>query len=229
MTPRELVDSALTRPLRFAPGSRYEYSNTNTVLLGMVVEKVSGLSLGQFLQDNMFGPVGLTRTTYPTDGWLPGPYGHGYNKAPDGAILDAALWNPSWADAAGKIVSNVYDMRTWTRTLGAGALLRPETHAERIGNGSSVLPGVDYSFAIFNVHGWRGHNGDIPGYATVAVYLPERDAVLVVSSTPMYLNHIRPVRSRMSPLNSRRRTMSTNSAHNRHRCSRGPATDRFNG
>lgn len=180
VTPRELVDSALTQPLKFAPGSRYEYSNTNTVLLGMVVEKVSGLSFGQYLQDNIFGPVGLTQTTYPMDGWLPGPYGHGYNKAPDGAILDAALWNPSWADAAGKIVSNVYDMRTWTRMLGAGVLLRPETHAERIGDGWSVVPGIDYSFAIFDVHGWRGHNGDIPGYATVAVYLPERDATLVV-------------------------------------------------
>lgn len=180
VTPRELVESAFTQPLKFAPGSRYEYSNTNTVLLGMVVEKVSGIPLGQYLQNNIFGPLGLTQTTYPFNGWLPAPYAHGYNKAPNDAIVDTALWNPSWADAAGKIVSNVHDMRTWAQALGSGALLRPETRAERIGNESSVVPGVDYSFAIFNVHGWRGHNGDIPGYATVVVYLPERDATLVV-------------------------------------------------
>ncbi|WP_083407872.1 serine hydrolase domain-containing protein [Mycolicibacterium rutilum] len=180
-TPRELVDLAFAQPMNFAPDSDYEYSNTNTVLLGMVIEKVSGVPLGQFLQDNIFGPAGLTQTSYPVDGWLPAPYSHGYNKSPAEAIVDTTLWNPSWADAAGKIVSNVYDMRIWAKTLGSGALLRPETQTQRLSGGSSVVPGVDYAFAIFNAQGWRGHNGDIPGYATVAVYLPERDATLVVS------------------------------------------------
>lgn len=180
VTPRELVESAFARPLNVAPGSEFEYSNTNTVLLGMVVERVSGVPLARYLQDNIFGPVGLTQTSYPADGRLPAPYTHGYNQGPDGAIVDTTLWNPAWADAAGKIVSNVHDMRTWARALGSGALLRPDTHAERIHGGSSVVPGVDYSFAIFNAQGWLGHNGDIPGYATVVVYLPERDATLVV-------------------------------------------------
>ncbi|MGV0853355.1 serine hydrolase domain-containing protein [Mycolicibacterium phlei] len=180
VTPRELVDLAFTQPMKFPPGTQYEYSNTNTVLLGMVVEKVTGMPLGQYLQENIFGPLGLTQTSYPADGWLPAPYAHGYNEAPDGAIVDTALWNPAWADAAGKIVSNVYDLRTWARALGSGALLKPETQAARISDGSPAAPGTDYSFAIFNVQGWRGHNGDIPGYATVAVYLPERDATLVV-------------------------------------------------
>jgi D-alanyl-D-alanine carboxypeptidase len=179
-TPRQLVDAAFTQPLDFPPGTQYEYSNTNTVLLGMVVEKVSGVPLATYLQDNMFGPLGLTQTSYPPNGVLPAPYARGYNKAPDGEILDTTMWNPSWGDAAGKIVSNVYDMRTWAAALGKGALLRPDTQGQRIGNGSSVVPGVDYAFAIFNANGWLGHNGDIPGYATVAVYLPERDATLVV-------------------------------------------------
>ncbi|KUI30860.1 serine hydrolase [Mycobacterium sp. IS-1742] len=179
-TPRDLVDLAFSQPLDFPPGSQYAYSNTNTVLLGMVVEKVTGVPFGTYLQDNIFGPVGLTRTSYPGNGLLPSPYAHGDNKAPDGRFLDTTLWNPSWADAAGKIVSNVYDLRTWAAALGKGTLLRPDTQAQRIANGSPVVPGVDYAFAIFDARGWRGHNGDIPGYATVAVYLPERDATLVV-------------------------------------------------
>ncbi len=117
-TPRELVDLAFAQPMNFAPDSDYEYSNTNTVLLGMVIEKVSGVPLGQFLQDNIFGPAGLTQTSYPVDGWLPAPYSHGYNKSPAEAIVDTTLWNPSWADAAGKIVSNVYDMRIWAKNVG---------------------------------------------------------------------------------------------------------------
>ena len=179
-TPRELLDWAFARPMNFAPGTDYEYSNTNTVLLGMVVEKVTGQPSGDYLQQNVFGPLGLARTSYPANGNLPGPYAHGYNQAPDGQILDTTLWNPSWADAAGKIVSTLADLQTWTAALGRGTLLRPDTQAQRISNGSTAVPGVDYAFAIFNVHGWIGHNGDIPGYTTVAVYLPERDATLVV-------------------------------------------------
>ncbi|WP_396904437.1 serine hydrolase domain-containing protein [Mycolicibacterium phlei] len=180
ITPRELLDIAFAMPLNFPPGTQYEYSNTNTVLLGMVVEKVTGVPLGKYFQDNIFGPLGLTQTSYPANGWLPEPFDHGYTEAPDGAIVDATLWNPAWADAAGKIVSNIYDLRTWARALGSGALLSPQTQAARLGGGSPAAPRTDYSFAIFDVQGWRGHNGDIPGYATVAVYLPERDATLVV-------------------------------------------------
>jgi D-alanyl-D-alanine carboxypeptidase len=179
-TPRQLLDWAFAEPMNFAPGTQYEYSNTNTVLLGMVVERVTGLPLGDYLEQNVFGPLGLAQTSYPANGILPGPYAHGYNKAPDGQILDATLWNPSWADAAGKIVSTLADLKTWTAALGRGTLLRPDTQAQRISHGSTVVPGVDYAFAVFSAQGWIGHNGDIPGYATVAMYLPERDATLVV-------------------------------------------------
>jgi D-alanyl-D-alanine carboxypeptidase len=179
-TPRQLIDWAFEQPMNFPPGSRYEYSNTNTVLLGLVVEKVTGMPLGDFFQQNIYGPLGLSNTSYPANGLLPGPYSHGYNKAPDGQIIDTTLWNPSWADAAGKIVSTLADLQTWAAALGRGTLLRPDTQARRLSYGTTVVPGLDYGFAIFSAQGWLGHNGDIPGYATVAVYLPERDATLVV-------------------------------------------------
>ncbi len=179
-TPGELVEAAFTQLLDFEPGAKWAYSNTNTVLLGMVVEKVTGMPLGDYLQQNIFGPLGLTQTSYPANGWLPGPYAHGYNRAPDGTVYDTTLWNPSWAGAAGKIVSTVADQRVWAAALGKGSLLRPETQKQRTADGSFVVDGVDYAFAIFDADGWLGHNGDIPGYTTVTVYLPERDATLVV-------------------------------------------------
>ncbi|MDX1887171.1 serine hydrolase domain-containing protein [Mycolicibacterium sp. 120270] len=179
-TPRELVDAAFAEPMAFAPGTDWKYCNTNTLLLGMVIENVSGLSLGEYFQQNIFGPVGLTATSYPSNGLMPIPYSHGYTKAPDGQILDASMWNPVWAGAAGEIVSTTADMSTWAAALGKGTLLRPDTQANRLRGGFSPAPGLAYDFAIFTTHGWRGHNGDIPGYATVAVYLPERDATLVV-------------------------------------------------
>lgn len=180
MTPRQLVDWAFEQPVNSAPDTKWEYCNTNTVLLGMVVEKVTGQSLGDFFQQNIFDPLGLSATSYPPNGLMPVPYAHGYNKSADGQVFDASLWNPSWGDAAGKIVSNVFDMDAWAAAVGRGTLLQPETQARRVSNGSPVVPGVDYAFAIFTANGWIGHNGDIPGYATVVVYLPERDATLVV-------------------------------------------------
>jgi D-alanyl-D-alanine carboxypeptidase len=179
-TPRQLIDAAFQQPMEFAPGAQYKYSNTNTVLLGMVVEKVSGLSLSEFFAQNIFDPLGLHRTSYPANGDMPVPYPHGYTAAPDGQILDASLWNPSWGDAAGRIVSDLSDMTIWAVALGKGSLLRPATQAQRVSGGAPVAPGVDYDFAIFNTHGWLGHNGDIPGYATVVVYLPEYQASMVV-------------------------------------------------
>jgi D-alanyl-D-alanine carboxypeptidase len=101
-TPRELVDAAFAQPLEFPPGTQWKYSNTNTVLLGMVITKVTGLSLGDYFQQNIFDPLGLTHTSYPPNGLMPTPYAHGYNKSPEGEIFDAALWNPSWGDAAGQ-------------------------------------------------------------------------------------------------------------------------------
>jgi D-alanyl-D-alanine carboxypeptidase len=179
-TSRQLVDAAFRQPMEFTPNADYKYCNTNTVLLGMVAEKVTGRSLADYLQQNIFDPLGLTATSYPPNGVMPIPYAHGYNKAPDGKIFDAALWNPSWGNAAGVIVSNAEDMTTWAAALGRGTLLRPDTQAQRKSNGTEVAPGVEYDFAMFTAHGWLGHNGDIPGYATVVVYLPERDATLVV-------------------------------------------------
>jgi D-alanyl-D-alanine carboxypeptidase len=179
-TPRELVDAAFTRPLEFPPNTQWQYSNTNFLLLGMVVQKVTGMPFGDYLQQNIFGPLGLMQTSYPANGDMPDPYAHGYTQAPDGTVYDTSRWNPSWGDAAGKIVSTAADMRRWAPAVARGALLAPWTQAQRVAAGSEIAPGVDYAFAIFDAEGWLGHNGDIPGYATVAVYLPERDATLVV-------------------------------------------------
>jgi D-alanyl-D-alanine carboxypeptidase len=178
-TPQRLLDIAFSHPSNFAPNTDYQYCNTNTVLLGLVVQRVTGLPIGDFLQQNVFDRLGLTQTSFPRNGLMPVPFPHGYTRAPDGTVVDAALWNPSWADAAGAIVSTYADLRTWASALGRGTLLRPQTQARRLEDPSAAAPGAGYSFAIFDTHGWIGHNGDIPGYATVLVYLPERDATLV--------------------------------------------------
>lgn len=178
-TPRELVDIAFRHPPNFAPNEKFEYSNTNTVLLGMVVTRVSGLSLPDYLRHNVFAPLGLGQTTWPANGAMPESFTHGYVDVPDSGVVDSTFWNPSWGDAAGAIISDLADMKVWASAVGRGWSLRPETQAQRVA-GAAAFPGVTYAFAIFDTHGWIGHNGDIPGYTTVSVYLPEQDATLVV-------------------------------------------------
>src|SRR5262245_13856103 len=95
-TPQELVEISFRHPLVFPPGSMFDYCNTNTVLLGLVVEKVSGQSLASFVDEQILRPAALAHTIFPADGKMPSPHAHGYFKMPDGKFVDATDWNPSW-------------------------------------------------------------------------------------------------------------------------------------
>lgn len=183
VTAQELVDVALKHPLNFEPGTKFEYSNTNLVLLGMVVEKVTGQPLSGYLKQHVIDPLRLAQTSYPSSGNMPVPFAHGEtNQTADGKVADATFWNPSWGNAAGAMISTHADLKTWAAALGKGTLLSKPTQASRI-DGKEVGPGTTYGFAIFNNHGWLGHNGSIPGYTTVAMSIPDQDATLVINAT----------------------------------------------
>ncbi|BCJ78114.1 serine hydrolase [Catellatospora sp. IY07-71] len=180
VTPAQLVDVSAARPLAFPPGSRFEYVDVNAVLLGMVVERVTGRPLGDYLREHVFAPLRLSESVYPASGALPEPYAHGYTRGAGGAVTDASLWNPAWAGAAGAIVSTFADMKTWALALGKGTLLDPQTQSVRLGRVPESGPAAAYRFAIFESGGWWGHNGSIPGYTSVVMSIPQRSATLVV-------------------------------------------------
>ncbi|MEU9234229.1 serine hydrolase domain-containing protein [Streptomyces subrutilus] len=185
--PQELLDIAFRHPAEFPPGTRWEYSNTNTVILGMVVEKLSGQSLSAYLRDHVLDPAGLDDTAFPTGAEIPSPYAHGYTDfTPGGKVADASLWNPSWGWAAGAMTSTLDDLRTWVPALTSGKLpdggqlLEPATQADRMRTLPTGHPGVGYGLGIADINGWVGHNGELPGYETIAARLPQAGAVLVV-------------------------------------------------
>jgi D-alanyl-D-alanine carboxypeptidase len=181
-TPRELLEIAFRHPLEFPPGSKFDYCNTNTVLLGLVVEKVSGQSLGSFIEQNILKPEGMTHTIFPTGAEIPSPHSQGYFKMPDGKVVDATDWNPSWGWAAGNMISTLDDMRVWTRDLAMGKLISPAMKREQ----HQFLPapeegdGALYGLAIENQNGWIGHNGNIMSYMVYPYYLPSERITLVV-------------------------------------------------
>jgi D-alanyl-D-alanine carboxypeptidase len=182
-TPQELLGYAFSQPPTFAPGQGFEYSNTNTVLLGLVVEKVSGQPLHDYIRDRITAPLGMTRTAFPVGNEFPLPHAQGYTvQTPDGAETVATEWNPSWGWAAGAMTSTLDDLRVWAPALATGTLLDPPLQEQRLQtvDRAGVPARNGYGLGLFNAGGWIGHNGSLPGYQTVAVHLPARDLTLVL-------------------------------------------------
>ncbi|MFC1436227.1 serine hydrolase domain-containing protein [Streptacidiphilus sp. N1-3] len=165
----------------FAPGEEFQYCNSNLILLGLVIEKVSGLDLIDFIHQRVLRPARLHHTLFPRGAEFPAPHPRGYtNQTLSGEVEDSTQWNPSWAWAAGAMISNLRDLRRWAEILATGALLSPQTQRERLKLLPTGFPGTSYGLGIFETGGWIGHNGSIPGYQSVTVYLPARKATLVI-------------------------------------------------
>ncbi|MES4891138.1 serine hydrolase domain-containing protein [Streptomyces sp. NPDC096012] len=186
-TPRQLLGYAFRHPVLFAPGRKFSYSNTNLILLGLVVEKESGQRLGDYIDQHILGPAGMRNTLFPTGNEFPAPHAHGYtDQTADGKVADATDWNPSWGWAAGAMISTLDDLRIWAPTVATGRLpdgrrmISPATQKQRLVTPPTTIPGAGYGLGVFDVQGWIGHNGSLPGYESLTVYLPATRTTLVV-------------------------------------------------
>ncbi|MDV7217311.1 serine hydrolase domain-containing protein [Streptomyces prunicolor] len=183
-TPRELLAYGFKHRNTAAPGKVFVYNNSNLVLLGLVIEKVTGHHVADVINRRVLRPAHLDQTLFP-DGpnvrEFPEPHAHGYtNQTLTGAVADSTDWNPSWAWSAGAMISTMHDLRSWAKTVATGELLSPETQKQRLKTLPTGFPGLTYGLGIFETGGWIGHNGSIPGYESVTVYLPALKATLVV-------------------------------------------------
>ncbi|WP_328981013.1 serine hydrolase domain-containing protein [Streptomyces canus] len=180
-TPQQVLAYGFKHKNTFAPGAQFQYSNTNLTLLGLVIEKVSGHRLADFLEKRVLRPAHLSDTLLPNRSEFPQPHPRGYtSQTLSGEVADSTDWNPSWAWAAGGMISDLHDLHRWARILATGTLLRPQTQTQRLKTLPTGHPGTSYGLGIFDSGGWIGHNGSIPGYQTVTVYLPSQRATLVL-------------------------------------------------
>jgi D-alanyl-D-alanine carboxypeptidase len=182
-TPQQLLAYVAGAPPLYAPGQGFNYSNTNTILIGLVVEKVSRQSLPSYIKQHILKPLHMNHTSFATDAAFPSPHAQGYTEqTADGKIANATDWNPSWGWAAGSMISTVHDMHIWARHLATGkGLLKPAVQRKRA-DSVKEAPGAAsaYGLGMFSVAGWIGHNGSLPGYQTVAVYRPANKTTVVV-------------------------------------------------
>ena len=192
-TPEELLAIGLKRKPYFAPGTEFHYSNTNSVLLGKLIEAVTGHPLEQEFEQRIFQPLKLHDTSFPADSAIPRPHPRGYMfgtnvgslpPACDAATVgrhDVTDASPSWTWSAGGAVSTLQDLIVWARALATGALLSPATQAERLkGVPTGPPPAPDYGLHITNFFGFIGHDGNLPGFSSFMAYDPTRDITIVV-------------------------------------------------
>ena len=184
-TPEQLVAAAGKKDsLNFTPGTKYEYCNTNTVILGMLIEKVTGKKVIDVLNEKIFQPLGLANTYWPISLFLPYPYTHGYTYSLNShTFVDCTNWNPSWGDAAGILVSNIHDLIIWSKELNEGNLLTANSKKERfLWNVSGR-----YGFGIEHFSDWIGHPGTIEGYNT-QIWINTVRKITIITTTNTSIN-----------------------------------------
>jgi CubicO group peptidase (beta-lactamase class C family) len=183
---KEMIDMFKDKPMEFAPGERYKYNNSGYVLLGAIIEKVSGQPYQDFIEKNIFAPLGMKHSFYDNTQRIISRRVAGYSKSKDGYV-NAEYLSMSWPHAAGALMSSVDDLALWDASLYTEKLVKQESLKRAwtpyvLGDGKPTRYG--YGWAISTVEGHRAieHGGGIHGFATSAVRLPE-DRVFVAILT----------------------------------------------
>lgn len=179
----ELVEWSIRKGTYFEPGKGWHYSNTNTVLLGMLIEKLTGNSLESEIKKRIIDKLNLKETEYPSGPQITGFHSHGYGE--DETPLPLPLqdvtekYDPSWGGAAGAIISSLADLKIYIKSLGEGKLTSKESHQERM-KWSLDKGFLQYGFGIFNAGGYLGHNGSYPGFHNVSVHSPSTGITAII-------------------------------------------------
>jgi D-alanyl-D-alanine carboxypeptidase len=191
-TTDELLAVSLAHPAEFEPGARFNYSSTNYVLLGSIVETVTGNTLAQEMQDRLFDPLGMSQSSYPTSPAMPDPFAHGYASPPNSGsatpvpgsqpgYVDITEVDPSVYGAGGAVISTADDLRVWLGALLDGSLVSPALQEERMRFPPPEKPGdTSYGLGIANYDGAIGHDGSALGYQAFAA-LDQESGISVIS------------------------------------------------
>ncbi|MET7499530.1 serine hydrolase domain-containing protein [Streptomyces microflavus] len=175
--PRELLATALRHPADFDPGKSWKYSNTNYVLAGLIVQKVTARPLADEIDRRVIKRIGLRHTYFPArgDASIREPHPHGYyQESTQTPLRDITETDPSWGWAAGQMISTNSDLNRFFTALLAGRLLPPAQLAQMrttVPAEATFGPGARYGLGLVSRPlpcgglSW-GHGGSFPGYET---------------------------------------------------------------
>jgi CubicO group peptidase (beta-lactamase class C family) len=203
----EMTLIGVRKPMMFAPGTNWGYSHTNYVILGQVIEKITGTSLAEALQTYVMGPMGLTQTRSFNTPEIPAPVLHTYSSERRSDLHvpasvpfyeDATFWDPSWTTANGAVqITNIADMARSMELAGTGALLSRESFAAQVrpnlsgfGHSDPKCPvcrrntaEMNYGLGVVNLGPWVAQIKNFAGCGGTAGYLPARRLTIAVVTT----------------------------------------------
>lgn len=181
--PEELLDIAFSHNFNFTPGTDWRYSNSNTIILGMVIEKVTGNSLQSEVENRILKPLNLLNTALQTSGTgLPAPHGRGY-VLDDGESKFADVttnFDVSFVWAAGSAYSTPRELQKYVETLVEGGFLSNSLQNKRLAELHSLDAKNAYGYAILKRGSFFGHNGALPGYTSSMYHSKEKDCTIII-------------------------------------------------
>ena len=186
LTPVQMINIFKNLPMQFAPGTKWEYSNSGYFLLGYIIEKITGKTYGQYLEDHIFKPLGMEQSQYASDTKLIPKRASGYTTGENG-FENAPYLSMTHPYAAGSIQSTVEDIFKWQQAVLSYKPVKKESLDKaftryRLADGKQTAYG--YGWRIGNVYKspslW--HGGLIAGYTSMAIYLPKEDVFVAVFS-----------------------------------------------
>ncbi len=174
--PIELAQLGISMPPVSAPGEFWSYTNTGYIILGLLIERLTGKRYGKEVERRILRPLGLSRTYLPgTDPHIRGPHSKAYVPWTDGTLRDFSVYNMSWGWAAGEMISTAQDLTRFYKALFAGRLLRDDLLTE-MRQTVPILPefpeAAGYGLGVYwqalpNGPAW-GHDGGVIGQTTIS-------------------------------------------------------------
>jgi CubicO group peptidase (beta-lactamase class C family) len=186
MTPREIIRLTEKDTLEFKPGSKYNYNNTGYVMLGYIIEKISGKTYEDYLQQNIFTPLGMSNSYFGSESRIIKNRAKGYKKN-EKDFFNSDYISMTLPHAAGSIISTVEDLWKWNKALYSYKIISKEwvdqlTTPYKLTNGKSTNYG--YGLSVSSIQGSRvySHGGGIPGFLTYGIFMPKEDVFVALFS-----------------------------------------------
>ena len=170
-TGQEIIDRWAKKPLDFEPGTQWQYSNTNFVIAGMIVEKVSGQKLMEFLGEHIFHPLNMRSVWNSDEAKLTQTDATAYIRNALGPLRQAPKEGRGWMFAAGELAMTAHDLALWDESLIAQKILQPESYREmfteiKLKDGKGTHYGLGVFVADLNGHHDISHSGEVTGFVS---------------------------------------------------------------
>jgi CubicO group peptidase (beta-lactamase class C family) len=185
ITSDKILDMWARKPLDFDPGTRWQYSNTNYVIAGVIVEKVSGMPLLQFLQTRVFTPLGMTSVADIDQEKLGDTDATGYMRYALGPLRPAPKEGKGWLFAAGELAMPAADLARWDISMMDQKLLKPASYQDletevRLKSGVGTQYGLGLDVTMFSEHRMLSHGGEVSGFTTQNNVFPDDKVAVIV-------------------------------------------------